>query len=167
LPPFEEWENRTGTHLGFRIDCWGSKPGSRTTEQYWPGMFVNLRSASGNRPDSAWISIRANTNGNDVKGPEITQLGWWTLGISVSPDGQVHYFAKPGLEELTKDDHIGSYYSYNFRVQRFDLFFFNVVSTDNTRTTSTPMVIDDPKFYCDAPMKLSMPQPRQTQPRRR
>lgn len=168
LPPFDEWEKRSGSHLGFRMDCWGSKPGSNTIEQYWPGMFINLRSSSDrrNKEDSAWISMRANTNGNDVRGPEVKELGWWTLGMSVSPDGQVHYFAKPGLEELTREDHIGSYYCYNFRVQRFDLFFFNVVTNDNTKTWSTPMIIDDPKFYCDAPVALKMPEPQQNRRRR-
>ena len=31
--------------------------------------------------------------GQDFAGPHITTPGWWTLGMSFSPDGQVHYYA--------------------------------------------------------------------------
>ena len=70
------------------------------------------------------------------------------MGISVSADGQCHYFAKPGTDDLTLSDWIGSHYCYGYRCKHFDLFFFNVVTNDDGRTPSTPWIIDDATFYC-------------------
>ncbi|MEC9189253.1 MAG: hypothetical protein VX520_08585, partial [Planctomycetota bacterium] len=77
----------------------------------------------------------------------IPTTGWWTFGISVTPNGQVHYFAKPGVEDLTVEDHIATEFPYSFRAERFKTFFFNVCNGDNGRTWSTPWIIDDPTLY--------------------
>lgn len=160
LPPWEQWEDRTGPTFGLRADCVGrpmspqqtvrfrrvSKP---ETEQYWPGFFIWHNAPQGNpaTPHSAYFIIRAGNQGEDLSGPEIKQLGWWTLGMSVTGDGKVHYFAKPGIENLTMKDYLGSYYPHGFRAEHFQTFFFNVVNRDDGRTWSTPWVIDDPMFY--------------------
>ena len=75
------------------------------------------------------------------------QAGWWTLGMSVTKDGKVHYFAKPGVDDLTEEDHIASHTPYNYRAEHLKTFFFNIVNGDNGRTWSTPMIIDDPRLY--------------------
>ena len=149
LPPFENWEARSGSHFGFRLDTWGRRELSLKTEQYWPGIFINFRSQTDSRfdKDSAFFLVRADSRGRDIKGPEIKQLGWWTLGMSVSPDGKIHYFAHPGIEDLTQDAHLTSQFCYGYRCRRVDLFFFNVVTTDDGKTQSTPWVVDDPTFY--------------------
>jgi hypothetical protein len=165
VPPFEEWEDRTGSSFGFRIDCWGSKPGTRGLEQYWPGMFINFRSSTSKNiaADSAFISVRGDSRGRDIRGPEV-KPGWWTLGLSVTPDGMCHFYAREGIEKLTEKDHLASYYCYGFRAQRLDLFFFNVVTGDNGKTWSTPWVIDDPEFF--AATHLVAAQPRRSRSRR-
>ena len=155
LPPWEEWERRTGPSFGFRAACEThrmKKSGrfggsSLKQETYWPGMFIQFRKGDGHSiQDSASLSLRAGPSGHDFVGPRITETGWWTLGMSFSPDGQVHYFARPGVDDLTIEDHISSQTPYSFRCERLDTFFFNVVSGDNGNW-STPWIIDDPRLY--------------------
>jgi hypothetical protein len=157
LPPFEEWEERTGPSFGFRAACethrMKKKSGrfggsSMQQDTYWPGIFIQFHKGDGNSiPDSASLSLRAGPSGHDFAvGPRIKQTGWWTLGMSFSPDGQVHYFAHPGVEDLTSADHLSSQAPYSFRCERLDTFFFNVVSGDNGNW-STPWIIDDPMLY--------------------
>ncbi len=148
VPPFEKWENRSGASLGIRMDTWGKK-GKGKLEQYWPGLFINFRSQTSrnSRDDSAFLAIRADANGKDVRGPEITP-GWWTFGMSVGANGQCQFYAREGVGDLTEDDFLAEYYCYGYRCQRMDLMFFNVVAFDNGKTWSTPWVIDDPTIYC-------------------
>ncbi|MEM8679656.1 MAG: hypothetical protein AAGF97_09925 [Planctomycetota bacterium] len=150
VPPFDRWENRTGASFGYRIDCWGTRPGEKPDDltQYWPGIFFNFRSETSRRfeEDSAFLTIRGDQRGRDLRGPEITP-GWWTLGMSLSPDGQCHFFVKRGLGELTEEDCLGSHFCYGYRADRFDLVFFNIVTFDNGQVPSTPWIIDDPKVY--------------------
>jgi hypothetical protein len=151
VPPFDDWENRTGSSFGFRMDMWGTKPGQRKKkeEQYWPGLFINFRSEGTGRVsrDAAFVTVRADSRGRDIRGPEVTP-GWWTLGMSVSGDGMCHFYARKGVEDLGPEDHLGSYFCYGYRCQHFDLFFFNVVAFDNGQSWSTPWIIDDPTLYC-------------------
>ncbi len=163
VPPFKDWENRTGSSFGFRTDVWGSKRGKRQVEQYWPGMFFNLRSETDPRfdRDSAYLMIRGDERGRDLRGPEVTP-GWWTLGLSVSPDGMCHFYGKKGVEELTASDRLASHFCYGYTAQRMDLFFFNIVTMDNN-TWSTPWIIDDPTFYYSPPLASA---PRHTAKRR-
>ena len=60
LPPFEEWENRTGPQFGMRADCRGRNPDG-TVEEYWPGMFFLFRSETNRNieKDFAKLTIRA------------------------------------------------------------------------------------------------------------
>jgi hypothetical protein len=154
FPPFEEWEPRTGPSFAFRASCQAHKEeprkffggGGTKLEPYWPGMFVQFHKGHGKDPDSASFSLRAGPQGQDFPGPRITELGWWTLGMSFSPDGQVHYYAHAGVEDLTAKDHIASQTPYSLRCEQLNTFFFNVVSGDNGNW-STPWIIDDAALY--------------------
>jgi hypothetical protein len=157
VPPLGKWEDRTGVSFGFRLDLFGSKKWNFATEQYWPGMFFVFRSETsrGVSEDSAHLLIRADEKGRDLRGPEIAGAGWWTLGMSVSSDGMCHYFAREGVGELTAADHITSQYCYGYKAKHLELFFFNIVTMDDGQTWSTPWIIDDPTFYCNAPIALN------------
>ena len=158
LPPFEQWENRSGPTFGFRAGCYTHAiittddhpdEGEWGLEEYWPGMFICFESSHEKRfkQDGAYLRIRGGRNGGEIMGPRITELGWWTLGLSFSPDGMVHYFASPGVDDLTMDDHITSQFPYGYRTELLKTYFFNVCTRDDGRTWSTPWVIDDPKVY--------------------
>lgn len=152
LPPFEQWENRTGPSFGMRCDCRGINPDG-SVEEYWPGMFLLFRSETSRniKEDYAQLSVRSGPRGNDIHLTKITEPGWWTMGMSFSPDGQIHYYAKPGVEDLTADDFLMSQYPYRMKCQTLNNFFFNVANWDNGRTWSTQWVIDDPKVYVIPP----------------
>jgi hypothetical protein len=158
MPPFEQWEDRSGPSFGFRIGCFTHAiitgddhpdKGLYGLQEYWPGMFVCFESShDGKFPeDGAYLRVRSGRNGGELRGPKIEQLGWWTLGISFSPDGVVHYFASPGVDDLTAEDHITSQFPYSYRTEWIRTFFFNVCTHDDGKTWSTPWVIDDPKVY--------------------
>lgn len=163
LPPVESWENRSGPHFGFRLALEttamvdkevGIGIFKRTVEEmgnevYWPGMFIEFESKSQTRKeyDYAYLRIRGNQRGGDFRGPQITTTGWWTLGMSVTPDGMVHYYASPGVDELTEDDYITSQFPYGYRAERFRTFFYNVCSADDGQRWSTTFIVDDPKVY--------------------
>jgi hypothetical protein len=161
LPPFEQWEKRSGSSFALRADVEGYKTKSQPRrfffannqsmemENYWPGMFIqyNRKGDGQNKEDSALILIRSGERGEDFVGRYITQTGWWTLGMSFTPDGQVHYYARPGVGDLTQSDHMASRYPYGARCQRFHTFFFNVVNQDDGRSWSTPWVVDDAALY--------------------
>jgi hypothetical protein len=115
-------------------------------------MFIDFFSKDGKGAtkreyDSAAIRIRANQRGGEFVGKQITKTGWWTLGMSVTPDGQVHYYAKPGVEDLTKEDYITSQFPYGKQALQFQTFFFNVCNGDDDQTWSTEFIIDDPRLY--------------------
>jgi hypothetical protein len=155
VPPFEEWEQRTGTSFGFRCELWATNTGNTKEgkigqrEPYWPGMFIQLVTPSDRRVSErhGLILVRSGINGGDLMGPKITEPGWWTLGMSYTPDGRVHYYASPGVDDLTAEDYITSQYPYGFRAERFETFFFNVANRDDGRTWSTAWIIDDPSLY--------------------
>lgn len=147
LPPWEEWEQRTATSFGFRADCRGRKSNG-DVEAYWPGMFIQFNRKGGRRTeDSAQLLIRSRENGSDVVGPAIKEPGWWTLGMSFTSDGAVHYYAHAGVEDLTPADRLASHFPYSFRCERLQTFFFNVANFDNGQSWSTPWIIDDPTMY--------------------
>ncbi|HJQ79443.1 MAG TPA: hypothetical protein VJ828_05780 [Lacipirellulaceae bacterium] len=152
LPPFDQWENRTGAQFGMRADCRGQKSGEKP-EEYWPGMFFLFRSETSRNieQDFAKLTIRADRRGHDVRSIDITEPGWWTLGMSFTADGQVHYYASPGVDDLTEEDYLMSNFPYNMKGVSFHNFFFNVANWDNGRTWSTQWVIDDPKIFVIPP----------------
>lgn len=168
LPEFSAWEQRQGVSFGIRAGLQGmmtkQKPasfgrrllrGSRMetvteVEPYYPGFFIAYNPVKANsnfKEDYAQILIRSDGNGNEVAGPKITQTGWWTFGMSVTPDSRCHYYAHPGVADLTATDHIYSSLPYGIRGDFFNTIFFNVCSADNGQSWSTPWIIDDPKVY--------------------
>jgi len=152
LPEFENWENRSGPSFGMRADCRGKKPNGEM-EPYWPGMFWLFRSETqrGIDKDFAQLTIRSGPRGNDIRSLKATEPGWWTMGMSFTPDGQVHYYASEGVDDLTSEDYLASYFPYGNRCVSFNNFFFNVANMDNGRSWSTTWVIDDPKIFVIPP----------------
>lgn len=152
LPEFDQWENRTGASFGMRADCRGRTPQGET-DAYWPGMFLLFRSETSRniQEDFAQISIRSNNRGQDTRSLKITEPGWWTMGLSFSKDGMIHYYARPGVEDLTEEDYLGSNYPYSYKCLCMRNFFFNVANWDNGKSWSTPWVIDDPKIFVQPP----------------
>jgi hypothetical protein len=161
LPPFEEWGTRAGAHFGFRLSLATTKYTTSTTsrgrissparenETYWPGLFADLIPANktkSGQTEYVW-RVRGDSRGYDFPGKSITTAGWWTLGMSVTPNGQVHYYARPGVEDLTLDDHIISQFPYNYRAEHFKTFFFNVINGDDGKTWSIPVIVDDSRVY--------------------
>ena len=149
MPPFTQWEKRTGNSFGFRAGLRASHKKEKDDvldyEEYWPGLFVwfNYNRARQGGVDSANLLLRANQYGHDMKGPALKEKTWYTLGMSFTPDGLVHYFSREGVEALTREDYIASYHPYGFRPRTFETFFYNTVCQDDGRTWSTPWVIDD------------------------
>lgn len=120
----------------------------RVQDRFYPGMWIHFTSkADGYPQDSAHFIIRGNEFNQDFRGPEITQTGWWTLGISFSPDGRAHYFASPGVDDLKPEDRIASAYPQSVQCQYFNTLFFNVCNQDTGKDWSTEWIIDDPSVY--------------------
>ena len=160
LPPADKWENRSGPHFGFRTGLSTTKRKQKqglfglggtevTSEPYWPGMWIHFRSATDRNveQDSAFLKVRGNRSGRDFQVLELKEFGWWTLGMSVTADGAVHYYASPGVDALTAADHLTSQYPYSFRAEHFRTFFFNACNRNDGTSWSTPFVIDDPQLY--------------------
>ena len=162
IPPFDKWEQRHGSHFGFRADCtttidkpttagrfFKSMKPAKKLEQYWPGFFIqlNLKQKSGEKEDSAILLIRSDPLGHEVPGPKITHEGWWTLGMSFTPDGRVHYYAHEGVANLTAKDHLYSGFPYGYRCEQTSTFFFNIVNQDDGKSWSTRWIVDDPKVF--------------------
>ena len=162
LPPVEQWEQRSGPQFGFRISAQTTTTesvarglfGSRTetkSEPYWPGMWIHYRKQGErkNKEDGAFLTIRGDRLGRDVRYREIPveEFGWWTMGISMTGDGQIHYYAKPGVKDLTQADYITSQFPYSYTAERFRTFFFDFCNKDDGQSWSTPFVIDDPRLY--------------------
>jgi hypothetical protein len=158
LPQWDQWEQRSGPSFGFRAALQAYKTkherrglfggGSSTKlETYWPGIFIHYSKGDGkDRADSATLILRGGPSGQDFNGPKITEPGWWTLGMSFTSDGQVHFYAHAGVANLTSKDHISSQYPYGLRAEHLDAFFFNVVSGDDGNW-STPWIVDDPTLF--------------------
>ena len=158
LPPFENWEDRSGSHFGYRIDLKTTiteKEKSfiftrtkKKQEAYWPGFFIEFHSSHEPRfqQDEAFLLIRGNNLGHEVRSLKLSP-GWWTLGMSVSTDGRVHYYARQGVEDLRSSDHLYSSYPYGYGAEYFATQFFNSCNRNDGRTWSTPFIIDDVAVY--------------------
>ncbi len=158
LPPFEQWEKRSGTHFGYRIDVKTTITEMKKTflisrtqrkqEEYWPGFFIEFHSKSDPKfkEDGAKLLIRGNQLGHEVPGPKLTP-GWWTLGMSVTSDGRVHFYASPGVDDLTAADHLYSAFPYSYQAEYFATHFYNSCNLYDGRTWSTPFIIDDPAIF--------------------
>lgn len=170
LPSWDQWEQRKGVSLGIRCGMQGPqevdeedyegfgrrffrklKKKETEMEPYYPGFFIHFTPADDPQNKSgkpfARVLIRANHLGHEVAGPIITETGWWTFGMSVTPDARCHYYASPGVDELKPTDHITSQLPYQIPGTHFNTIFFNVCSADDGKSWSTPWIIDDPKVY--------------------
>lgn len=165
VPPFDEWEDRTGNSFALRTGNWGFRPkGEGKIEEYWPGMFFWFRSKTNRKykEDSACILVRSGQNGVEFRGPELTAGTWWTLGMSFPSNGQIEYYAKEGVEDLTTADFIAARNPYGFRCESLETTFFNVINGDNGRTWSTSWIIDDPSLFLarrDVPLARAKKKP--------
>ena len=159
LPPWDQWEDRTGTHFGFRAGCRTIKEEKkrgffrtktvRKAESYWPGFFVqfNSKHAGQFKEDHAVLLIRGNQLGHELRGPTLTEPGWYTMGMTFSPDGKVHFYAGKGARKLTQKDFIASSWPYGYKAMSVSTYFYNIVSPDNGKTWSTPWIVDDSGMY--------------------
>lgn len=167
LPPAEQWERRSGPHFGYRASASTMTTGktkglfslSRESEvePYWPGMWVHFRMGNekNGKPDSAYIAVRSNRMGHDFPAKEIDEFGWWTLGMSFSADGMVHYYASKGVDDLTEADYLTSQFPYGYKAQQFRTYFFDVCNRSDGQTWSTPFVIDDPQLFVMNPTRIN------------
>lgn len=169
VPPFEEWEDRSGSHFAFRATVRGVKAGSSQTEPYWPGLFFQFQDGNSrrDRQDRAQLLVRAGERGQDYTVRDVAQTGWWTLGMSFTADGRVHYFARPGIDDLTESDYLTSHYCYGFRAVHFKQVFFDVWSRSDGQNWSTGWVIDDPTIYVLGPAPTLAERRPTPQPKRR
>jgi hypothetical protein len=148
LQPFEEWEKKQGSSFAFRATCRGTKPDSKKdTEPYWPGIFINHNPRHGKNGSPASLVIRAQNSGTDYQVLPIKEPGWWTLGMSFSPDGMIHYYAHAGVDDLTAEDRVASHRPYNFKTLYLIDCFFDVFGANNGQTWTTGWIIDDPAVY--------------------
>jgi hypothetical protein len=153
IPPFEKWEQRSGVSFGVRASVDGNGP--KGNKSYWPGMFIQFnRKDDGYEKDHAVILVRAQTSGHDLEGPKIEKSGWWTFGMSFTPDGAAHFYASEGVDALTKTDRLHSSFPYRNRAHRFNTVFFNIVNLDGG-DWSTPWILDDPEVYFVRPNSLT------------
>ncbi len=101
-----------------------------------------------NQEDTAAFVIRGDQYGQDfVAGPIIKETGWWTLGMTLSPDGRVHYYATKGTGPLKPSDHLSTTMPYGEPNLQMNTLFFNVMSADNGRTWSTEWIVDDVEVF--------------------
>lgn len=156
LPEWSKWERRDGNSFCFRAACdayttkasRGWFGGSRTVlDEYWPGMMFYFHPGDGEKTkDHCNLMVRAGENGADFRALDITEPGWWTLGLAFTPDGKIHYFAHAGVAPLSAQDHIATETPYGMRCEHFKCFFFDVLNGDNGKW-STPWVVDDCYVY--------------------
>ena len=59
----------------------------------------------------------------------------------------VHYYASPGVDNLTEDDYLTSQYPYSRQAEKFETMFFNFCNRNDGHTWSTPFIVDDPRLY--------------------
>jgi hypothetical protein len=155
FPPMEDWEPRAGPQFAFR--CTVDVDDHGKLKPQWPGMFVVRDAATRGTEAPPHFRIRANRQGQDYPSCPITSLGWWTLGMSLTPDGRIHYFAKPGLGQLTVHDHLASDRPYGSPCRHLKTFFFTVCNLDDGRQWSTPWIVDDPAVHFIPPHTASVP----------
>jgi hypothetical protein len=167
LAPFDEWEERTGSSFAMRATLRGSKPDKNETEPYWPGIFVNYKRPADRRKNEAaasWV-IRASNPGGDYQVAPIKEAGWWTLGMSFTGDGVVHYYIHQGVDDLTSSDRVASQHPYNFQALYFIDVFYDIFGSNDNQHWTTGWVIDDPAVYLANPPRVQHANRVQRKPR--
>jgi hypothetical protein len=142
VPPIKYWEKRDGATFGYRT-------GLMAHEEYWPGIFLHMERVQkeGKLVHQVRSWIRADNGGRDMPSHTFLPETWITMGISHTPDGAVHFFLRDGIDELAKEDCVGSYWCYGYRASWFQTFFFNVINQDDGRSVSTPWIVDDAYLF--------------------
>lgn len=152
VAPIDRWERRNGASFGYRIGLLGWAPKSNN-EEYWPGIFFHMERNQKEKQVvhevRAWI--RADEYGRDMPSLTFAPEEWMTLGMSCTPDGACHFYARKGIDDLQAEDCVGSYMCYNYRAHSFQTFFYNVINQDDGRSVSTPWIIDDAVLYAATP----------------
>ena len=146
VPPVKYWERRDGASFGYRT-------GLVAHEEYWPGIFLHMERVQkeGQTQHQVRAWIRADHYGRDLPSLTFPPESWITMGISHTPDGAVHFFLRPGVDDLTREDCVGSYWCYGYRAHTFQTFFFNVINMDDGRSVSTPWIVDDAFLFAATP----------------
>ncbi|ADB19291.1 hypothetical protein Psta_4649 [Pirellula staleyi DSM 6068] len=152
VPAATQWEQRNGSSFGFRAGLQAFNNKGRNDE-HWPGIFLDMGWELKDNEKKHFVRaiIRADEWGRDLPGPKFEPASWITLGMTFTPDGFSHFFARPGIEDLREEDHLGSYNCYNWRTHTFETYFFNVISMDDGWSWSTPWVIDDAFLHVATP----------------
>lgn len=152
VPPPLHWEHRDGASFGYRIGLLGFGKES-SNEEYWPGFFLHQEKSLKNNERvyavRAWV--RSDGGGRDMPSLTFKAESWITMGMSVTPDGQCHFFLRDGIDDLTEDDCVGSYWCYGYRAHSFQTFFYNVINIDDGRNISSPWIIDNAYLYAATP----------------
>lgn len=156
VPPVETWQQRDGSHFALRTSAlgtrrkpskgaWGRTTVQTVTEGYWPGIFFQLYDdkSRADKTDHPYLLIRSGPMGEDYYKMPVKETGWWTLGMSFTGDGQVHYFASPGVDDLTPADHLASHFPYGFRCQQINEVFFDIWNDSRSGEWSPSWIIDD------------------------
>lgn len=156
VPPFDEFEDRTGSSFGLRATTRGKKPDKDETEPYWPGIFVNFKRPADRHKNEApayWV-IRASNPGGDYRSLPIKESGWYTLGMSFTGDGMIHYYIREGVGDLTASNRVASQFPYNFQCLYFIDVFFDVFGSNDGQNWTTGWIIDDPAVYLAYPPRV-------------
>jgi hypothetical protein len=148
VPPVKFWERRDGATFGYRTGLLGVGNGNNN-EEYWPGIFLHMERPVKDGKQTFLVRswLRADQYGRDLPSLTFEPETWITMGMSHTPDGQVHFFQRAGIEDLTKEDCVGSYWCYGYRAHSFQTFFFNVINMDDGRSVSSPWIVDDAMLY--------------------
>jgi hypothetical protein len=152
IAPPQRWEERNGASFGYRVGCTGFGKKS-DNEEYWPGIFLHMERGlkDGERTYGMRCWVRADAYGRDIPEKIFPAGSWITLGMSCTEDGRCHFYAREGIEDLTAEDNIGSYWCYGYRARNFQTFFYNVINIDDGRSVSTPWIIDDAFLFAATP----------------
>ena len=117
LPPTDQWERRSGPQFAFRVALETTKntqnkyfplASKKENEVYWPGLFICMDTKEQTKKTGRSDLLPYSLNGNrrhDGTGVRSTDCG---SGVSVSANGAIHYYARPGVEDLTSELHHNS-----------------------------------------------------------
>jgi hypothetical protein len=156
VPPWEEFEERSGSSFSLRATVRGKKQDKDETEPYWPGIFVNYKRPAERHKNEApayWV-IRASNPGGDYRSLPIKEGGWYTLGMSFTGDGMIHYYVRQGIDDLRASDRVASQFPYNFQCLYFIDVFFDIFGSNDGQNWTTGWVIDDPAVFLAYPPRV-------------
>lgn len=142
LPPFSQFPQQLEQHDVFALRTQMYSQGS-SGPNYWPGIWLRYYRPGG----AVYFRIRAAENGSDYYVTSTTTPGWYTLGMSFSEDGMVHYYAAGGVGALTETNRLASHRPYGLSAAFLNEFYFCVTSPDDGVTWSADWIVDDMFLY--------------------